>query len=255
MNFYFTYCRGNTDWRWTDIHTLCLKSCKKNAGAKAITVFYDREGEGSEWLEARALAGVEWIQQNFKLEINGHAVKDQRLVHDVFRLQTLWERGGWYCDLDFVFLKNFETLRDSPATLAIQCKFKSKLNCALMGCEPGSLFIKAYLDEYRKWTPKHEKEFWTYANVVPWNLSKTYPVTVLAKRSFYPVAWSCKKFWAGGYVCLNFSHAVHLWESLHPTLCIADLMKTDLKPYVENVINDLPKGLVHIQEGIIVNFD
>lgn len=255
LHFYFTYYRGNTNWAWTDIHTLCLKSCKRNSGATKITVFYDRDGEGYDWDEARALANIEWIPTTFTAFINGIPVKDQRLIHDVHRLQTLWERGGYYADLDFVFLKHFEGLSASDAVIGTQCKAKKKLNCSIMGCAPGSSFIKSYIDAYKLWTHKHEKEFWTYANTIPWALSQTMPVTVLAKRAFMPVSWSNKSFWEGKTTCLKFSYAVHLWESLHPDLRVADLLKTDLRPFIEDIINDIPRGLVHLQQGIIVNFD
>ena len=255
LHFYFTYYRGDTNWAWTDVHTLCLKSCKRNSGATKITVFHDRDGEGPDWFTARALEGVEWILTTFSATVNGFPVKDQRLVHDVHRLQTLWERGGYYADLDFIFLKHFEGLSDNDAVIGTQCKAKKKLNCSIMGCTPGSAFIRAYIDAYKNWTQNHEKEFWTYANTIPWSLSQTLPVTVLAKKAFMPVSWSNKSFWEGKATCLKVSYAVHLWESLHTTLCVTDLMKTVLRPFIEDILNDIPRGLVHIKNGITLNFD
>jgi len=244
LHFYFTFHTG-----WTAINTLCLKSCKRNTGATKIVVFYEHAGEGYDWDEARALANIEWIQTTFTAIINGCPVKDQKLIHDVHRLQTLWERGGYYADLDFLFLRHFEGLCDNEAVIGTQNKAKKKLNCSIIGCAPGAAFIKAYMDAYNLWKP--DPEFWTYASTVPWVLSQTMPVTVLAKRAFMPVAASSKTFWEGKPTCLKFSYAVKVWE---PRL-MTEVLQTDLRPYIEDVINDIPKGLVHIQQGILVTFD
>ena len=117
MIFHFTFYRGATDWKWRDIHTLCLLTCRKFAGATKMVIHYDRDGEGPDWDAARALGGVEWRQANFSATINGLPVTDQHLVHDLHRLRILWEEGGWFSDLDFVFVKSFELIRDAEAAL------------------------------------------------------------------------------------------------------------------------------------------
>jgi hypothetical protein len=255
MTFHFAFYRGTTDWHWRDIHTLSLKSCQRYTGATRIIVHYDREDSGPTWDAARAIGGVEWRQTSFCPTVNGFPVADQRLSVDVYRLQTLWEEGGFFCDLDFVFLKSFEKLRDTPAVIGTQCKQKQKLNCGLMGCVPGSAFIRAYLDKYQSWEPMMEKKFWIVANNWPWELSTRHPVTVMNRPTFYPVAWSNKTFWSGGKACLKNAHAIHLWESLKPTLTVDDLRQTVLLPYVESVMDDRPQGLPQILPGVLLSFD
>lgn len=253
--FHFAYYRGTTNWAWRDIHTLCLKSCQHFNPHAKIIVHYDRDGEGEWWEAARCLGHIEWRQSAFKPTINNHPVTDQRLIVDVFRLQTLWEQGGFFADIDFVFLKSFEPLRDNQAIIGTQCKQKQKLACGLMGCVPGSPYIRAYLDSYCAWDPKQEKHVWTFANCIPWDLSFKFPVTVLSRPAFYPVAWSNKTFWTGAKTCLKNSYCLHLWETLKPTLTIQDLRRTDLNATVEAVMDGQPTGVVQFQSAAILHFD
>jgi len=255
MVFHFAYYRGTTNWAWRDIHTLCLLTCKRYTGATKIVVHYDREGEGEWWEKARALGGIEWRQSSFTPTIAGHAVTDQRIICDVFRLQTLWEEGGFFCDLDFVFIKSFETFRDAQAVIGTQCPQKRKLACGLMGCVPGSTFIRAYLDSYQTWDPTQQKHWWIYANIIPWNLSTQFPVMVLKRPTFYPVTWTNKTFWKGEKVSLKNAHAVHLWETLKPNLTVQELRQTILLPYLEEVLDDRPHTVAQFQGEAIIHFD
>jgi hypothetical protein len=250
MTFHFTFYRGATDWRWRDIHTLCLQSCQKFTGATKLVVHYDREGEGADWDTARSLGGVEWRPTNFSATIAGKPVTDQCLIHNVHRLRTLWEEGGWYADLDFLFLKAFNHIRDAEAVIGTQCKQKSKLNCALLGARPGSAFIKAYLDKYDEWTPEQEK----HANNISWELSQRHSVLVLPRPAFYPVACSNKNFWVGGKTCIKNSYAVHLWGTLHPTATVADLRRTVLQEKVEEALGERTNCVVHHLPPIMVSF-
>lgn len=255
MNFHFTFYRGSKDWRWTDIHTLALKSCLQYSGAKQAVIHYDCEDSGVAWDEARALGSVEWRKRTFEATINGHPVTDQRLIHDMHRLRTLWEEGGWYCDLDFVFLKSMEILRHNPVVIGTQCKQKAKLNCALIGAVPGAAFIGAYLEKYMSWTPDLEKTFWIPANNWPWELSQRYPCTVLPRPAFYAVAWSNKCFWKGGKTCLRNAYAVHLWETLRPALCVEDLRKTVLADHLRNLEGTSHSGVAHLLPGTTLIWD
>lgn len=238
MVFHFSFFRGIKNWEWRDLHTLCLKTCQLRANPEKMVVHYDRDGEGPHWEEARALPGIEWRVTELDWKINGSTVKDQRLQHDVHRLRVLNAEGGWYADLDFVFLKNFEAIRHNQAVIGVQCKQKAKLNCALLGAVPGSKFMAAYLDSYKEWTPEQEKHVWTYANIIPWKLSQEHPVLVLDRAAFYPVAWSNKSFWGGKPVNLQTSYAVHLWETLHPTLTVEGLYASGMAIELTHIMKE-----------------
>jgi len=255
MVFHFAFFRGKTDWPWLDFHTLCLQSCLARAHPEKIVIHYDRDGEGPAWDAARILPKIEWRQVEAPDTINGYPVIDQRLWADIYRLRILYEEGGFYCDLDFVFLKNFEMLRHYPAIIGTQCKQKKKLACGLMGSIAGSTFIKAYLDAYKDWTPKEEKKVWTFANVIPWALSQEYAVHVLPRVAFYPVAWSNKTFWSGTVPKLKNSYALHLWETLHPELNMDVLMKTGLAEEIRKILGFPPayasRGTVTMTSGFL----
>jgi hypothetical protein len=216
-------------------------------------VHYDLPGEGDDWDQAIELPGIEWRLVTPPTQINGFPVRDQRIWCDVYRLDILEKEGGFFCDLDFVFLRSFEELRHNVAVIGTQCLQKSKLACGLMGCVPGSSFINAYKNAYYKWTPADEKQFWKYANCVPWDLSFKHPVTVLKRTAFYPVAWSNKTFWLGRQVHLDDSYAVHLWESLFPNLTVPMLMNTCLGDKILSFLEAKPT--VNMVEGVTVTFD
>lgn len=252
MVFHFAFFRGATNWSWRDFHTLCLKSCFVRAGAEKIVVHYDRDGEGDAWSEAKALPNIEWRPTVLDWTIHGKPVTDQRIMADYHRLQTLHAEGGFFCDLDFIFLKSFEKLRSYPAIIGTQCRQKKKLACGLMGSIAGSTYIKAYLDEYQHWQPREEKKTWAYANNLPWRLSETHAVYVVPRAGFYPVAWSNKTFWEGLPVPLKNSYAIHLWESIHPELSEEVLMGTYLAPEIESIkCPHLKPGAVTVRPGLL----
>ena len=255
LTFHFTYFRGETNWPWLDLHTLCLKSCLINAKAEKIILHLDRDGDGPAWSEMLVLKNVELRYIVPDKTINGYPVSDQRLWADLHRLRTLAAEGGFYCDLDFIFLRSFHQLRDGPALIGTQCKQKKKLACGLMACEPGASFITAYIKEYENWKPDDEKVFWTFANTVPWSLSQTHPVNVLSRSHFYPLAWSNKKFWTGKPVCLKTAVAIHLWGHLHPVITREVLDATCLKPILERLDQGGPPTAVQALPGVLLSFD
>lgn len=253
MIFHFAYFRGKTNWAWRDFHTVCLQTCKGRATPFKMIVHYDRDGEGPDWDAAKDIPGIEWRKVVPEPTINGYPVSDQRLWCDVYRLNVLHREGGFFCDIDFIFLKSFEQLSHNTAIIGTQCIQKKKLACGLMGSVPGGTFIKAYLDAYKDWTPKEEKKFWVFANGIPWRLSTEHPVTVLPRAAFYPVAWSNKTFWNGSKFSFENSYAVHLWETLHPELCVPQLMETCLGDTIQSVCD--PKPVVGKLPGGSVSFD
>ena len=252
LTFHFAFFRGSTNWAWRDYHTLCLRSCNSRAGAEQIVVHYDRDGDGAAWDEAKALPNIEWRLVSPDWSIHGKPVSDQRIMVDYYRLQVLQSEGGFFCDLDFVFLKSFNQIRHYPAVIGTQCKQKKKLACGLIGAIAGSMFVNAYLDEYKNWTVDEERTPWTFANVIPWRLSETYPVYVLPRIAFYPLAFSNKAFWSGLPIQLKSSYAIHLWQPLHPELSVDVLMTTCLAPEIEKLNTPHQvRGIIQVRSGLL----
>lgn len=252
---HFAFFRGVKNFVFRDIHLLCLQSCKHFTGAQNIVVHYDVSGEGDHWNQAVLIPGIEWRQTTFSTTINGHAVTDQRIAVDMYRLQTLNTEGGFFADLDFLFLGSFDALRHNEAIIGTQCKAKKKLCCCLMGCVPGSAFIKAYIEAYNEWTPAEQLKWWKFANTVPWNLSLKHPVHIVARPVFFPWCWSNKKFLLGNPVSLKNSLAMHLWESLHPTMTVDDLKKTVVGNAIKEVQGELQASTVSVKPGGLLTFN
>lgn len=253
--FHFAYYRGTKNFVWRDIHTLCLRSCRANTGIANIVVHYDAPGAGTHWDEARALPGIEWRLTDFAATINGYDVTDQRIICDMYRLRTLEREGGFFADLDFVFLGSFESLRHNEALIGTQCRAKKKLACGLMGCVPGAAFIRAYIAAYDNWTPKEQIKFWNYANSVPWALSSIHPVTVVPRPAFYPWCWSNRKFLAGAPINIKTAIAIHLWESLHQDLTVDVLKTTVIGPAIAKVQGQPAPSPVAVMPGRTLTFE
>jgi len=255
FSFHFSFYRGEKKFVWRDIHTLCLRSCKQTTGAQKIIVHYDVSGEGLHWDEAVLIPGIEWRQADFSTTIHGHPVSDQRIICDLYRLHTLEKEGGFFADLDFVFLGSFETLRHNEAIIGTQCKSRKKLACGLMGSIPGAAFIRAYIEAYKDWTPEEQKKFWKFANDIPWTLSEKYSVAVIPRPAFYPWCWSNKKFLQGGPINTKKSVAMHLWESLHPELTVEQLKTTCVGNSIREILGEGAKTAVSITQGGTLTFN
>jgi hypothetical protein len=255
MVFHFCFFQGQSDRQWLDVHTLCLKSCQDRSGVERIIVHYDREGTGEHWNAAKSLSNIEWRATVLDWTINEHQITDYQIMSDYYRLQTLYKEGGFFCNLDFVFLKPFNLLRHYPAVIGTQCKQKMKLSSGLIACVPSSSFVKAYIDSYKEWTPPDQKKSYTFTNDVPWKLSQEYAVHVIPRSGFYPVAWSNKTFWFGQHIPMKNSYAIHLWETLHPELSVDILKKTCLADEISKIMKEpLKHSVVHIRSGIL-SFD
>jgi hypothetical protein len=183
-------------------------------------VHYNGDGEGVHWDAARALPGIEWI-------------RDAEEGLD-FRLRTLDRDGGFFAELDFVFLKSFETLRHHNAVIGIQSLDKQKLCGALIGAVPGSAFIKACIGA-------SEEELW--------NIAKTQDVHIVRRPVFYPLCWSNRTFFKGKQISLKNSVAIHLWESLHPGLTVDALGNTVLGSVIKEIADGEKQPIVTCRPG------
>ena len=232
MTMHFEFRPGEV---WRDIMTLCLKSCKRNSGAARIVVHYAEPGAGKDWDEAQALGNIEWrkIKQPAGL---------------LYRLSVLWIEGGFFCDLDFVFLRSLEQFRDARALIGTQCKQKQKLAVNMLASVPGGTFIKAFADAL-------EQDDGRTPQAIAWDLSTRHDLVILPRPVFYPVAHSNKAFWSGAATCFKNASAVSLWGSLRPNLTVQDLRLTDLRVWVEAIADDRPQLLAQILPGTTLYWD
>ncbi len=214
------------DKKWSDLHTLSLQSCLARANPAKLVVHYDVAGQGKAW-DAAQLLSVEWRQV------------DAPDALDDYILDVLYAEGGFFSALDVVFLKNFEPLRHNEAVIGIQCAQKKKLSYAVIGSRAGSEYIKTCRD--------HTEPLWDTAG---------YPVTVLPRMTFYPLARSNKTFWDGTALKLKRSFAIRLWESQHPEISEEVLLKSGLGAELRAILKKPPTTLGTItQTSGFLTFD
>lgn len=198
------------DKKWSYLHTLSLQSCLARANPDKLVVHYDISGHGEAWDAAHLLA-VEWRQ-----------VEAPDALDD-YILDVLYAEGGFFSALDVVFLKNFEPLRHNEAVIGIQCAQKKKLSYAVIGSRTGSEYIKACKGQI--------EPLWDTAG---------YPVTVMPRMTFYPLARSNKAFWEGTALKLKRSFAIRIWESLHPEVSEETLLKSGLGAELRAILKKPP---------------
>jgi len=239
MTFHFVSFHGLKNTRWSHIYTLCLKSCKKRAGADKIIVHYDQADDNLAWYEARDISDIEWCQVSPPTLIGDKIIELPEVSIDLYRLRILEEEGGFVSNLDFLFLRNFEKLRHAEAVIGIQCKQKKKLCNNLIGAVPGAEFIKEFKHQYEECIRTGPmNRLLKYSSSLAWDLSMMYNVVILDRKVLYPVAWSNKNFWSGSVPNIKHSFAVHLWESYYPDLTLETLKKSGLYSEVVRITND-----------------
>lgn len=207
------------DKKWSYLHTLSLQSCLARANPDKIIVHYDISGHGEAW-DAAQLLSVEWRQVEAPDKLENY-------IFDV-----LYTEGGFFSALDVVFLKNFEPLRHNEAVLGIQCAQKKKLSYAVVGSKIGS--------EYIKTCRRQIEPLWD---------TEGYPVTVMPRMSFYPLARSNKAFWEGTSLKLKRSFAIRIWESLYPDVSEEALLKSGLGAELRAIIKKPPTTVGTITES------
>jgi len=250
LTFHFCFFRGAELAPWRDIYTFCLKSCQRSAMAQKIVVYYDSPGEGLEWDAAHDLTDIVWKQDEFPTEYN-----DPRLISDIFKLQVLEREGGFACDLDFLFLSSFEKFRHNDAVIGVQCKAKRKLTCSIIGSKPNAEFVYSYIDTLTHLSPAQIANYDKITNVIPWELSARYPVTVLPRPVFFPWCWSNKKFLTGGALNVKQSAAMCVWGTVYPSITLDDLKKTSISKIIEKIeTNNQPTAVTSRPGGILQFF-
>ena len=208
MDFHFCFLGTRP---WSDIYTLCLRSCLLNAAPARVIVYHDHEGEGDAWEAAKNL-NVLWKPiQGSKSEME-------------FKFETLYEHGGWVCSLDFIFLKRLPALTKS-AVLGIENRQRGQLHTELVGSPPRTAFVAKLLE-------------WARGGPMPQTtmlVATEMGATIVARNSFYPISATNSAFWIGAPIRLTKSSAVFLWESKRPSLCVETLRRTALAPLIASI--------------------
>ena len=195
------------------LHYLAIASCKAINQPDEIFLYYDYEPSGIWW--ERAKAHVTLCKVNPRREIGGALIRHPAHVSDVFRLETLLNRGGIYLDLDVICVRPFGQLREYAMVMGEE-QGVGLCNAVILS-EPRSSFVARWLDEYRSF----KNESWNAHSVVlPARLADEVPeeIRVLGPRSFF---WpmhrphEVRQFLLGTDrdMCAE-SYCFHLWQHL-----------------------------------------
>jgi hypothetical protein len=177
---------------WSLIHHVCLKSAVERIQPDRVCFYYEFEPTGPWWDLSKPM--VELVKIKAPKEIFGRPLCHVAHQADVVRLQVLIEHGGIYLDADVLVQKNFDDLLDYPAVLGQEGEGASwgTANAVILA-EPGSAFLKRWLNEYRSFRSKGRDEYWSEHSVtLPSKMAPLHPeeVLILSHKAFFWPLWT-----------------------------------------------------------------
>ena len=204
---------GFGDRPFSMIHYLAVASCRAVNKPDRINFYHGYEPSGSWWEKTRPLVNLVKIQPPQKV----FGIPLAHVTHraDVLRLQILIERGGIYLDVDVLCLRPFADLQHFAVVLGEE--YNVGLCNAVILAEPGSRFLKEWLESYRS----YRSDEWNEHSVrQPRKLAERMSeVHVLDHKKFFWPMYNhgndLREFfiYEGSAFCAE-SYCVHLWESL-----------------------------------------
>jgi hypothetical protein len=199
------------------VHYIAIKSAYEINKPDAIYFYYKYEPEGIWWDKAKKLVELRQIEP--PEEIFGNKLYHVAHKSDVWRMETLIEKGGIYMDLDTICVKPFTPLLKNKFVIGRQGKWRKMGLCnAVMMAEKNSEFAKIWLSEYKSFRSKGHDKYWAEHSVVlPLKLSlKHYDLLHIENfDSFhYPLYYplSLMKMFKFNMKYEN-AYCHHLWEN------------------------------------------
>jgi hypothetical protein len=243
-SFHFLWNEGV----WSELYTLCLKSCRLKSGAERIVVYCHTAGSGPAWDAAHEIPGVEWVCSAFPAP---GLVSNSKIIRDHHGLNILYKHGGFLADLNFIFLKSFDEFRHAPVTIGLSCKAKKKLSGDLIGAEPGSAFIKDLIDTYKDVNPATEENWYKASANDSWMLALQHEVSILPRPTLFPWCSSNKNFVKGRPVLMKKSAAFRIWHDLD----VNTLRKTCIASVIDEIESGHTSANVSVKPGMLFTFD
>ena len=172
-------------------------------------------------------------------------------IGDYIRLNTLYNNGGIYLDIDTVCVKSFDDLLSYECVMGKEYGIREgESNPSLIGlCNATMIgiaqnrFMKIWIDDYHT----NYKSDWNYNSVqIPYKLAETYPelIHVLEAPAFFKYSWDNK----GKKQLFELSsdvsdcYSIHLWESKNFNI---------LNNYTPKIISDTNNTVCNIYKQII----
>ena len=119
----------------------------------------DPELSGEWWDKSKGM--IELVRVEPPIEIFGRPLRHPAHQADVFRLKVLIATGGIYLDIDTICRRSFDELLDFDCVMGHQSKDGTYGFCnAVMLAQPGSQFLRAWLETYSSFRSSGRDEYW-----------------------------------------------------------------------------------------------
>jgi hypothetical protein len=200
------------------INYLSIKSAFEVNKPEKIFFYYCYEPNGYWWnLVQQYITPIKIIAPD--------SVYGRKLCHyahqaDIIRLHLLYRFGGIYLDMDTICIKPFTPLRHNKLVLGVQGKDEGLCNAVILASK-GSIFLKAWLENYTNFQSKGKDQYWSDHSVgLPLYLSmdrslKKEVQVVPYDYFFYPLYTleGLTLLFEKASVFKN-AYCYHLWESM-----------------------------------------
>lgn len=196
-------------------HYLAIKSAYEVNRPDKIYFHYQYEPNGPWWDRIKPYLILDQLtapDQIYDKKIRHYAHKA-----DILRLKILNAQGGIYLDIDTICLKPFHSLLKYDFVMGIQGDNYGLCNAVILS-KPNTQFGQKWLETYQTF---NHNQWDTHSVHIPYQLSKSIPITVLPNDAFFWPLWDpIKELLLSepiNYDCCHRlfrnSYCVHLWDT------------------------------------------
>jgi len=212
-------------------HYLCIASCIKLNKPECVYFHYQYLPYGPWWdaiKDAVVLKKVEYPTFIDSFKYSDKQIEKFRYAHisDIVRLEVLNEYGGFYADIDTLFVnpipEKFFRQKYILGKERVDENQKAGLAAggslcnAWIGSEKNAEFGRLWLDAIRK---EFDGSWSAHSTFLPFKLSKQYPdlIHIEPERSFYHFDWTSEginNIFTNTVADLENVYSIHLWSHL-----------------------------------------
>jgi Glycosyltransferase sugar-binding region containing DXD motif len=160
---------------WGLAHYVCLASAVKHLRPERVLFHHEFEPDGPWWELAKRI--VTLVRIDAPREAFGNPLLHHAHRADYLRLLALLEHGGIYLDADVLVVRPFDELLASSCVLGCEGRDPTiGLANAVILAEPGSAFLRRWLNTFRTFRSAGLDEYWNEHGVVtPAKLATAHP--------------------------------------------------------------------------------
>lgn len=207
------------------MYYLCLESCLQVNRPDAVMFHYHHEPYGEYWerikskLQLRSIESEHFVE-TYRYTDSTNARYRYAHLSDFARLRILLNEGGFYADIDTLFLRSIPEEWRSRKFILGQEKVPpdqdGSLCNAWIGSQPGSEFCRHWLDGLQE---AFDGSWSNHSTYLPWRLSRKFPalLDVESESAFYALDWtaeSINNLFLRNVVLPEKAYSLHLWNHL-----------------------------------------